>query len=176
MAELSEVGVSGFSVNSVSIRAGVAKRSISARWDDRESLILDGLNTLSATLAPPRTGTLDGDLAELAVQIMEVAAGPRRAILARCAAEFRQYPQYYEAFRRDSIDRCMAVVEDVLIDARRRGELRRDIEPGLTAESFVSAIVGSQSLSTLDRDAAGLVCAQLVEIFVRGVSAAPPTS
>jgi|GEM_PF-4982891 AcrR family transcriptional regulator len=169
VAELSEVGVSGFSVNSVSARSGVAKRTIASRWADREALITDGLSSLSARLTPPRTGRLDTDLISLAEEIIKFAAEPRRAILARCAAELEIYPQYYARFRRDSFDRCMAAVEDVLVDARGRGELRADVDLGVTADCFVSAILGSRSFGNLDATAANRVSDQLISIFLRGL-------
>jgi AcrR family transcriptional regulator len=168
--ELFEVGVSGFSVNSVCARAGVSKRSVATRWPDRELLIVAGLHTLAAGLAPPKTGELSDDLSALASQIIEMTAEPRRSILARCAAELKQHPQYYEAYRRDSFDRCIAVVEDALFDARGRGELRGDVDPGLAADCFASAILGSRSFGNLPPEEADRVSRQLVDIFVRGIT------
>lgn len=174
VAELSEVGVSGFSINSVSARCGVAKRTIASRWPDREALITDGLASLSARLDPPHTGRLEPDLVALAREIIDYATGPQRAILARCAAELQVYPEYYARYRRDSYGRCMAAVEDVLVDARARGELRADVDLGVTADAFASAILGSRSFANLDLAAADRVSRQLIDIFVRGLRPVAP--
>lgn len=172
--ELADAGVSGFSLSSVCARAKVAKRSVAARWPDREALILTGLSSLAAGLTPPHTGSLDGDLRELAEQIVAMTTGPRRSVLAHCAAELPAYPRLYAAFARDSIDRCMAAVQDVLVDARARGEMRTDVDLGLTADCFVSAIVGSRSFGSrsfdvVDGVAATAVSGQFIEIFTRGI-------
>jgi len=140
--ELADVGVTAFSLNSVAQRARVAKRSIYSRWPDREGLITAGLASLSVGLAPPRTGTLDGDLHALFDQIADVLSEPRRSVLTRCSAELAAYPEVYAVFKRDVVDQSMAVIEDALVDARARGEIRSDGQLALVAEVFVSAIFG----------------------------------
>lgn len=173
--ELAAVGVRGLSVNSVAARAGVAKRSISARWPQREELVLEGLISLAAGLVPPHSGELRSDLAVLADEMAGVMEEPRRSILASCVAEFQDYPQYYEVFRREAVDRCMAAVEDVLHDAGRRGELRADLDVGVAADCFVSAVVGSRSFLHLTTASAHQVGLQLVDIFARGLARPEPS-
>jgi AcrR family transcriptional regulator len=148
--ELAEVGIVGFSVNSVSARAKVSKRSIASRWPDRRALILAGMGTLAAGLIPPHTGRLAGDLEILGQRIADIMVEPRRSILARCAAELEAYPEYYAAFRRDSVDRCMAAVQDVLVDARARSEVDAGLNLPMAADYFVSAIIGSAVLTSPD--------------------------
>jgi AcrR family transcriptional regulator len=167
--ELAEVGVSGFSVNAVSARAKVAKRTIASRWPDRASLIVAAMNTLAAGLVPPHTGHLEADLQVLAAKIAETMAEPRRSILARCAAELREYPQYYAAFKRDSVDSCMAAVEDALYDARRRGEVRDDLDLSFAANSFVSTIIGFYSLNDLDAAQPEALHQQFVDLVIHGL-------
>jgi AcrR family transcriptional regulator len=173
VTELGAVGVSGFSVNAVSDRAGVAKRTISVRWPDRKALILAGMDSLAAHLTPPHTGYLDTDLAVLAVQIVATMSEPRRSILARCAAELRTYPQYYEAFVRESVDRCMAAVCDVLFDAGRRGELRPEVDLALVAECFVGAILGVSTLTARGVTDPSAIADRLVALIIGGIGAPP---
>ena len=142
VAELADAGAATFSLNSVAARAGVAKRSIYSRWPSREELIAAALASLSVGLAPPRTGTLAGDLDALFGQVAETLAEPRQSILARYAAELSTYPELYAVFKRDVVDQSMAVIEDALVDARRRGEIPAGRPLSLTAEVFVSAIFG----------------------------------
>ncbi|MEU4244496.1 TetR/AcrR family transcriptional regulator [Actinoplanes sp. NPDC026619] len=140
--ELADTGATAFSLNSVAARAGVAKRSIYSRWPDRADLIIAALQSLSVGLAPPRTGTLRGDLENLFDQIADTLSEPRQSILARYATELSDHPELYAVFQRDVIDQAMAVIEDALVDARRRGEIRADAPLPLVAEVFVSAIFG----------------------------------
>jgi AcrR family transcriptional regulator len=144
--ELGERGVEGFSVNSVAVRAGVAKRGIYSRWPRRDDLVLAAMGTLAANLVPPRTGSLRGDLEALAPRVAAVFSEPRLTILTRCLAEVAQYPELYAVFRRESIDRCMAAIQDAFHDAAARGEARADLGPGLAMESFLGAMLAHFTL------------------------------
>lgn len=139
--ELAEHGVGGFSVNRVAARAGVAKRGIYARWPTRDDLVLHALGTLAAGLVPPRTGSLRSDLMHLAPYVDAVFTEPRMSILARCVAELARYPTLYAAFRRESVDRCAAAIEDAFHDARARGEARADLDTDLACGAFLGALL-----------------------------------
>lgn len=173
--ELTDAGVSGFSINSVSTRCGVSKRSIGSRWPDKQALILDGVSTLGAGLVPPHTNSLIEDLHRMARDILAVMAEPRRSILARCAAEVQSHPIYYQAFRRESVDRCMAAVQDVLFDARHRGEVRDDIDLSRAADCFVTGILGSAAFAPANSPDVDLeqLADVHVDIYARGVASVP---
>jgi AcrR family transcriptional regulator len=170
--ELAESGVAGFSVNSVAARAKVAKRSIYTRWPERDALIAAGMATLAAGLSPPHTGRLESDLAALFDRISGVLAEPRRTILARCAVELHDYPDLYAIFKRDSIDRCLAAIEDALFDATARGELRRDVDRSLVAEMFVNTILGPTSAADRSEPAASAARTRLVDVILHGIAVA----
>ncbi|WP_131747071.1 TetR-like C-terminal domain-containing protein [Frankia sp. Cppng1_Ct_nod] len=145
--ELADKGIAEFSVTSVAARAKAAKRSIYARWPRREDLILAGMSTLAAGLTPPRTGTIVDDLVILLDGIAAVFVEPRRSILQRCVAEIEQFPQLYQAFKRDSIDRCLAAIEDAFRDAAARGEIRNDVNSATVAEALTGVAVLRASFS-----------------------------
>ncbi|MEB4211113.1 TetR-like C-terminal domain-containing protein [Mycobacterium sp. 94-17] len=138
--ELADKGIAEFTITSVAARARAAKRSIYARWPHREDLILAGISTLAATLDPPRTGSISQDLVVLVDEIAAVFVEPRLTILQRCAAEIADYPDLYVVFKRDSVDRCLAAIEDALHDAITRGEIRADIKPSTVADAIIGAI------------------------------------
>jgi hypothetical protein len=98
------------------------------------------MSTLAAELIPPHTGSISEDLAILLDQIAAVFVEPRLSILQRCAAEIAAYPGMYAAFKRDFVDRCLAVIEDSLHDAITRGEVRADMTPSVVAEAVIGAI------------------------------------
>jgi AcrR family transcriptional regulator len=135
--ELADRGIAEFSVTSVALRARVAKRSIYARWPLREDLILAGMSTLAAGLVPPNAGTIVADLSILLDGAAAVFDEPRRSILQRCVAEITQFPELYDAFKRDSVDRCLAAIEDAVHDAASRGEIRADVNPATVAEMLL---------------------------------------
>src|SRR5215472_6394505 len=62
---LSEVGLSGVSVDEVSRRCGVAKTTIYRHWPSRTALLLNVCSTLGAKPQAPDTGSFAGDLTML---------------------------------------------------------------------------------------------------------------
>lgn len=152
--ELANSGIADFRINSVAACAKVAKRTVYSRRPERDDLILAGLSTLSGQLHPPRTGSFDEDLRLLYDSIAETLDSPRWLIAARCSFEFPDFPELYSTFQRDCIDQPLAVIEDVLHDAQRRGELRHVIDRSVAAETFTASIAnfsthdGSRTVTT----------------------------
>ncbi|MGW0949477.1 TetR-like C-terminal domain-containing protein [Streptomyces sp. NPDC002623] len=170
--ELAECGVAGFRINSVATRAKVAKRTLYSRWAERDDLILAGLSVLAVHLSPPRTGSLQDDLRLLYDASIEALDSPRALIVARCSLELPDHPELYAAFQRDCIDQPLAVVEDVLFDAQRRGELRSDVDRSVVAEIFTFAVSGfSTPFARLRGVSAQGVREQALALFLDGVRA-----
>ncbi|MFJ8019426.1 TetR-like C-terminal domain-containing protein [Streptomyces sp. NPDC096311] len=168
--ELAEKGIAEFSVTSVAARAKAAKRSIQVRWPRREDLILAGMSTLAAGLSPPRTGSISEDLRILLDEVAAVYVEPRRGILQRCAAEMERFPDLYEAFRRDSVDRCMAAIEDAVHDAIGRGEVRESVNPATVAEAVTGFALMRASLGLEHVLPAGLRT-DLATLLLNGIRA-----
>jgi AcrR family transcriptional regulator len=55
--ELGAVGYGGFSIESVAVRAGVAKSTVYRHWSDKLAVIADALETFHQELVPAATGT-----------------------------------------------------------------------------------------------------------------------
>ncbi len=145
--ELAERGIAGFSTNSVAARAGVDKRGIYVRWPDRDQLVVDALGTLAAGLTVPGTGALRTDLLAIIPSVTAVFTSPRMEVLQRCVQEAQDYRAIYAGFRRDYIDRCMAVIEDVFHSAQHRGEVDSAINPVLACEAFLGMIMARASFT-----------------------------
>ena len=170
--ELAEAGIAGFRINSVAARAKVAKRTLYARWTERDDLILAGLSTLGVHLRSPRTGSLESDLRLLFDATAEALDSPRWLIAARCSLELPEYPELYAMFQRDCIDQPLAVVEDVLYDAQRRGELRSGVDRSVAAETFASSLAGfSTHIARLRGVSAYKVREQFLDLFLHAVRA-----
>jgi AcrR family transcriptional regulator len=170
--ELAEAGIAGFRINSVAVRAKVAKRTLYARWTERNDLILAGLNTLGGHLRAPRTGSLEDDLRLLYDATADAFDGPRWLIATRCSLELPDYPELYALFQRDCIDQPLAVVEDVLFDAQRRGELRPGVDRSVAAEAFAHAIVGfSTHTARLRGVSAHGMRERFLDLFLHGLRA-----
>lgn len=59
---LSEVGIAGMAMDDVAARAGVSKATIYRRWESKEALVLDALNSGLGHYATVDTGALRSDL------------------------------------------------------------------------------------------------------------------
>ncbi|MEV0226512.1 TetR/AcrR family transcriptional regulator [Streptomyces sp. NPDC050704] len=170
--ELAETGIAGLHTNSVAARAKVAKRTLYSRWPERNDLILAGLSTLGVHLRAPRTGSLESDLRLLYDATADALHSPRWLIGVRCSLELPDYPELYALFRRDCIDQPLAVVEDVLFDAERRGELRPGIDRSVAAETFAHSITGfSTHTARLRGVLAHGVREPFLDLFLHGVRA-----
>ncbi|MGP4043643.1 TetR-like C-terminal domain-containing protein [Streptomyces sp. 2A115] len=170
--ELAEAGIVGFRINSVAARAKVAKRTLYTRWTERNDLILAGLNTLGGHVRAPHTGSLENDLRILYDGTANAFDGPQWLIAVRCSLELPDYPELYALFQRDCIDQPLAVVEDVLFDAHRRGELRPGLDRSVAAEAFAHSITGfSTHIARLRGVSALGVREQFLDLFLHGLRA-----
>lgn len=77
LAELAEHGYAGLTVEAVAERSGVHKTTVYRRWGGVDGLIIDALDLAGEDAwRPPDTGSLDGDLRELAGEVRETFADP----------------------------------------------------------------------------------------------------
>jgi AcrR family transcriptional regulator len=61
-----DAGWAGFAMEAVARRAGVGKATVYLRWSSKEALLTDAVTLLLARVADVDTGTLRGDLVQLA--------------------------------------------------------------------------------------------------------------
>jgi AcrR family transcriptional regulator len=124
LAELADRGYSGASLDDVAARAEVHKTTVYRRWRTKEALVLDAmLEQASQTVAVPDTGSLRGDLLELArrsAAIQTSAAG--EAVIRAVAGEAPGNPQIAAASRRFWAER-LQLDRTILQRARDRGEI-----------------------------------------------------
>nr|MDT0664953.1 TetR-like C-terminal domain-containing protein [Micromonospora sp. DSM 115978] len=131
------------------------------------------LDTLAAGLVPPRTGDLRSDLLALAPEVDAVFTEPRMSILGRCVAELAQFPNLYLAFRRESVDRCAAAIEDAFHEARLRGEASATLDPGLAADAFLGAFLARRGFGTPGARPEATFQERLVDFCVAAATAPP---
>ena len=82
-AELAERGYLGLTVENVAQRAGVHKTTVYRRWTSVDGLIADALAATAADAWPiPDTGSLEGDLVELAREVIRGESPVFEAVIA----------------------------------------------------------------------------------------------
>ena len=172
-----DAGWAGFSMEAVARRAAVGKASLYLRWTSKEALLADALTLRLARVADVDTGTLRGDLVELATQMLDVYAGETGRAAMRLNLEGAAIPgvaQHYEALRRSQVLAARALV--------RRGKERGELDPGTSATLLLDTLTGGAMMHAMttppDRRAdlarnLGAYAEQLVSFLLRAVTTSP---
>jgi AcrR family transcriptional regulator len=134
---MTEVGLSGVSVDEVARRSGVAKTTIYRHWPSRSSLLLEACHQLSAKLQAPDSGSLKGDLEMLATAIVGILRSPRSTVL----------PSIIDAGERDEElaqlqSREFCGMADVFRAVIQRGKQRGELPSRENTEELILAILG----------------------------------
>jgi AcrR family transcriptional regulator len=134
---LTEVGLSGVSVDEVARRSGVAKTTIYRHWSSRTALLLETCRQFSSKPQAPDTGSLKSDLEMLASAIVRVLHSPMATVL----------PSIVDAGERDkalaqlqSSELCE--VQDVFRAVIERGKKRGELPTRENAQELIAGILG----------------------------------
>jgi AcrR family transcriptional regulator len=160
-------GYEGMSIESVAARAGVGKTTIYRRWPSKRELIVAAIETLFGDLRVPDTGDVRADLTSLMhhahVFLTKTKAGevlPR--MVAELAAGTPLGRTYLEKVMRP---RLQGIVE-ALEAAKRRGELRADLDDHLALASIIGSMMFLRITRTLPKTKGDLpdrLITQLIE-------------
>jgi AcrR family transcriptional regulator len=138
---LAERGYSGFSVESVVERTGVAKTTLYRHWPTRDDLLAAAIEKLDGGGPPPDTGSVRQDLLGLLAPRVEAA---RTTQWERCMPALveaaSQHPELAAIIARLT-SQILAQIETLLGRGIERGELRPDLDPQLTASALIGPIV-----------------------------------
>jgi AcrR family transcriptional regulator len=171
-----DAGWAAFSMEAVARRAGVGKASLYLRWSSKEALLTDAVTWRLARVADVDTGTLRGDLVELATQMLDIYAGDAGRVAFRLGLEAAAIPgvaEHYAQMRQAQVLAARAIV--------RRGIGRGEIAPGTSVTLLLDTLIGGammHALVTPDERRADLArniavyAAELVSFLLRAVSAA----
>lgn len=170
-----EAGWAGFAMDTVARRAGVGKASLYLRWNSKEALLTDAVTMRMSRVTDADTGTLRGDLTELAVQMLDLYAGPDSRAAMRLGLEADAIPgvaEHYDGIRRSHVLAARTIV--------RRGIDRGELAPDTPVTLLLDTLAGGammHALSTPPDRKASLTrdirthAEQLVSFLMRAVSA-----
>jgi AcrR family transcriptional regulator len=171
-----KVGWAGFSMEAVARRAGVGKASLYLRWRSKEALLTEALTVRMGGVSDVDTGTLRGDLVELARQVLDLYAGDTGRAALRVALEAPGIPgvsEHYERMRASQILAARAIV--------RRGINRAEIPVTTSVTLLLDTLSGgamNHALTTPPELRAHLpgrtreYAVKLVDFLLRAVMAA----
>jgi AcrR family transcriptional regulator len=167
--QLGEGGYAGLTLENVARRAGVHKTTLYRRWGTREALVLEAMLEHARERVPvPDTGSLRGDLLELArSSVATLTSPPGEAIARAVAGQAASDARLADAACRFWDERL--VVDGVIVErAIARGELARETD----ARTVIEAVLGPIYFRVL---ASGervdeRFCEAVVELAARGAS------
>ncbi|MFD9906535.1 TetR/AcrR family transcriptional regulator [Streptomyces sp. NPDC059063] len=175
LSGLSDHGYPGLTVEYVAEHSGVHKTTLYRRWGGLEGLVADALDLAGEdSWTPPDTGTLEGDLRELAREAVDAFADPAKAAAptAFIAAAF-QSPRAADALRAFYAER-FARCESVVTRAVERGEADADVDAAavvraVSAPLMLRAFITREPIDTAlaDQSAAAALAATRAGAFTR---------
>ncbi|GFE11316.1 TetR/AcrR family transcriptional regulator [Streptomyces caniferus] len=134
--ELGEVGFAGLTMEKVAQRSGIHVATLYRRWRCTEGLVCDLLTYLSSDVPLPDSGTLPGDLRELAWSIAAFYGEARRRRLIEAVVSAAARDPQAAAVLRSFFDERLALAGQMVQRAVERGELPADTDP----EKVMSAL------------------------------------
>jgi AcrR family transcriptional regulator len=167
-----DAGWAGFAMEAVARRAGVGKASLYLRWSAKEALLADAVTWRLARVADVDTGTLHGDLVELATQILDIYGGDTSRVALRLSLEAEAIPgvaEHYAAMRQAQVLAARAIVRRGI----SRGELAADTSVTLLLDTLVGGAMMHALSTPRDRRAdlarnTGPLAERLVDFLMRG--------
>ncbi|MEV4348576.1 TetR/AcrR family transcriptional regulator [Actinoplanes sp. NPDC049596] len=139
-----DAGWAGFAMEVVARRAGVGKASLYLRWSNKEALLADALTEGLPRVSDVDTGTLHGDLVELATQMLDLYSGPGSRAAMRLSLEAGAIPgiaEHYQATRTAQILAARAIV--------RRGIDRGELPATASVTLLLNTLMGGAMMHAL---------------------------
>ncbi|MDZ4234519.1 MAG: TetR-like C-terminal domain-containing protein [Dietzia sp.] len=130
LAELQLWGVDRFSLEGVAHRSHLSPDYVHQTWTSERELIIEALRNYTAMMfALPDTGSLHGDLTELALTFGEYLNEPVARRIARMFVVDSKSLVVDSDTRMQFWELRQKMIEEILMRAAARGEVRSDVKP-----------------------------------------------
>lgn len=136
--QLSQNGLSGFSIDELTKASGVSKTTIYRHWPTRAALIIDACSRLGEEIDPPETGDVGRDLAVLLDAMVEQLQGAGWSVVYPSIVEAAERDPAIAGMQQDLQRKFMGPFVAVIENAKARGELPSSAQPS----DVIAAIVG----------------------------------
>ncbi|MEH2077171.1 MAG: TetR/AcrR family transcriptional regulator [Nostoc sp.] len=124
---LAEVGYQSMSIEAIASRAGVGKTTIYRRYNSKEELVADAIESFRDDLAIPDTGSFWGDMDILINNAAKKIDSPLgRQTLALIISTASSNPQFAEVYWTKYTKVRREALSKVLKRAKSRGEIHKD--------------------------------------------------
>jgi AcrR family transcriptional regulator len=140
--EYAEHGWSGFTMDAVARRAGVGKSTVYLRWSDNDSLLTDAVTQRGMELTAVDTGTFEGDLQELAINLLRIFHSTAGWAALRVTFDVASAHERLGAFSAAVSQVHGPQVEQICHRAIARGEMIEGFPPGaVTGAMYGAALI-----------------------------------
>ncbi len=145
---IAESSYAELSVDAIAARAGTSKPAIYRRWRGKAYLVHEAVFPLVPTAALPETGSVEGDVQEMLRRTLAALNTPAaRAALPGLVGEMASDSALHTTLLERFDDELIRALDDYIVSATQRGEIRR----GVTAADFAEVIVGATLLALVTR-------------------------
>lgn len=148
-----ETGWSAFTLDAVAKRAGVGREAIYRRWPSKEALLLQALEARGPLARPIDTGSLRGDLVELASQMLTEFRGYSGLVALRAALDARVYPDLLAQLTSSVQAQRISHARDILARGKQRAELPALADTNEVLELLTGAVLSHVLYSYRSNDA-----------------------
>jgi AcrR family transcriptional regulator len=135
---LGESGVSGFTIDEVARRSGVAKTTIYRHWPAREALVLEAASLISAAVEVPDTGSVQGDVTVILNNLGGLLGTARWSSVVPSIVDVAERDPEFAAVHGRIQRGHASPLREVLVRAAGRGELPATTDPA----HVISALIG----------------------------------
>ncbi len=142
LAELTDFGYGGLTMEGIAARARTGKAALYRRWHDKHALVLDALRHAMPPLAQPRANrSARQNLMAIFAAHCDVLAGKTGFPHLDIVGQLIHEPELRAIFAEELIAPRLAVIEGVLHSAETRGEVEAGSITALTARVGPALIV-----------------------------------
>jgi len=128
---LAEVGYEAMTIEAVAVRARSSKATIYRRWPGKGELVAEAMRRRTEPVLEdlPDTGSLRGDLLELAQRMCTGINGPDGGLISGLAVAVRSDPQFGRLLAAHTYDSKLRSMAEVVSRAEARGEIPSGADP-----------------------------------------------
>lgn len=136
-----ESGWAAFTLDAVAKRGGVGRAALYSRWSSKAALLVEALEARSPLPVPVDTGSVRGDLTELARQLLDGYTGPAGLVTLRAALEARVHPDLLAGLTDTLNTSRLLAAREIVRRGVARGELPDTIPTTLLLELVTGAVL-----------------------------------
>jgi AcrR family transcriptional regulator len=142
---LAEVGFERMSIDAIASRAGVGKTTIYRRYNSKEELVADAIESLREEVVIPDTGTLWGDINVLIQNAAQITLNPLgRQTVAMIISSASSNPQFAQLYWTKYLQPRRQAFAVVIERAKVRHEIEADIDPALVFDTMSGIMLYAQ--------------------------------